>query len=161
MLYPRYFFKGFFDCFINFNFSCLVLLYFPFVMTVHLELLFFFTLPPFSLCVVAAPFAACNSLELNYLLTPRLGQDALQTVNIPLPLSITCFTLTATVLFIHASVPADAWPLCTLCAHISSLLPYVSLHCWCTLSAPFTCVLPCPLCLPQWYKYWTMFCLVL
>ena len=29
VLYPRYFFKGFFDCFVDFCFSCLVLLYFP------------------------------------------------------------------------------------------------------------------------------------
>ena len=133
----------------------------PSVMTVRLGLLFFFTLPLFPLRVVAAPLAACNSLELDYPLIPRLGQDALRTVHLPLPLSITCFTFTATVPFMHASVPADARPLCTLCARISSPLPYVSLHRWCTLSAPFTCVLPCPLCLPQWYKYWTMFCLVL
>ena len=74
---------------------------------------------PFSLCIVAAFFAACNSLELDYLLTPRLGQDASQTASLPLPLSITCFTFTATVPFMHASTPADARPLCTLCAHIS------------------------------------------
>ena len=131
------------------------------VMTVRLGLLIFFTLPLSSLHVVAAPLAACNSLELDYLLTPRLGQDASRTVILHLPLSITCFTFTATLPFMHASVPTDARPLCTLCACISSPLPYVSLHRWCTLSAPFTCVLPRPLCLLQWYKYWTMFCLVL
>ena len=78
------------------------------VMTVHLGLLFFFTLPLFPLRVMAAPLAACNSLELDYPLIPRLGQDALQTVHLPLPLSITCFTFTATVPFMRASVPADA-----------------------------------------------------
>ena len=78
------------------------------VMTVCLGLLFFFTLPLFPLCIVAAPLAACNSLELDYLLTPRLGQDVLRTVNLPLPLSITCLTLTATVPLMRASVPADA-----------------------------------------------------
>ena len=77
-------------------------------MTVRLGLLFFFTLPLFPFRVVAAPLAACNSLELDYLLTPRLGQDALQTVNLPLPLSITCFTFTATIPLMRASVPADA-----------------------------------------------------
>ena len=82
-------------------------------MTVHLGPLFFFTLPLFPL------------------------HDALQTVNLPLPLSITCFTFTATVPLMCASVPANTRPLCTLCACISSLLPYVSLHRWCMLSAPF------------------------
>ena len=54
-------------------------------MTIRLELLFFFTLPLFPLYVVAAPLAACNSLELDYPLTPRLGQDALRTEHPPLP----------------------------------------------------------------------------
>ena len=107
----------------------------------------FHSLLPFASWLLS--FTSCNSLELDYLLISRLGQDALWTVPLLLPLSITCFTLAATVPFTHASVPADARPLCTLYTRISSLLPYVSWHHWCTLSASFTCVLPRPLCLPQ------------
>ena len=47
------------------------------------------------------------------------------------PLSITRPTLTLTVLFMRASVPADVHPLCPLYARISSLLLYVSLHLLC------------------------------
>ena len=46
----------------------------------------------------------------------------------PSLLSITCLTLAFTVPPTRASVPADVHPLCTFHTHISSPLPYVSLH---------------------------------
>ena len=49
------------------------------------------------LYIMTYPFVSCNSLELDYPLTPRLGQDTLQTGSLFLSLSITCFTLAATV----------------------------------------------------------------
>ena len=63
----------------------------------------------------------------------------------PPPLSITCFTLALTVLYMRAPVSADVHPLCTVHARISSPLPYVSLHLPCTLPNPLTCVVPRPL----------------
>ena len=77
-------------------------------MTVRPGLLFFFTLPLCPLHIMAASLAPCNSLELDYPLIPRLGQDALRTAPLLLPLSIACFTFTATVPFTHASAPTDA-----------------------------------------------------
>ena len=56
---------------------------------------------------MAASFTPYNSLELDYPLIPRLGQDALRTAPLLLPLSMKCFTLTATVPFTRASVPTD------------------------------------------------------
>ena len=105
--------------------------------------------PPLSLLLYYRhpPFAPCNGLKLNLLSNTKTGARCLIDY-VPPPLSITCFTFTFTVSFTCASVSADAHPLCPLCVHISLLLPYVSLHRWCTLSAPLTCVLPCPLCLP-------------
>ena len=85
-------------------------------------------LSPFPLALWPPSFTSCNGLELDYLLIPRLGQDALWTVPLLLPLSITSLTLTFTVPSTCASVPVDVHPLCPLCIHISSLLPYVPLH---------------------------------
>ena len=82
-------------------------------------------------------------------LPSRCGYFLLWTAYLLLPLFITCFTLTVTVPVMHASVPIDTRPLCTLCTHISSLLPYVSWHHQCTLPAPPICVLPHPLYLSQ------------
>ena len=90
-------------------------------------IIFFSLYPPLSLppLVLWLPsLASCNSLELDYLPIPRLGQDALQIVPLLLPLSMTCLTLTFTVPSAHASVPVDVHPLCPLHVHISSLLPY-------------------------------------
>ena len=91
------------------------------------------------------PSLLVTVLSWTYSPIPRLGQDALRTVHPPPPLSITCLTLTLTVLPTCASVPADVHPLCPSYVHLSSWLPYVSLHLLCTLPDPLTCVIPCPL----------------
>ena len=78
------------------------------------------------------PSLLVTVLSWTYLLIPRRGQDALRTVRLS-PLSITHPTLTPAVPLMRASVPADVHPLCPLYAHISSPLPYVSLHLLCTL----------------------------
>ena len=90
------------------------------------------------------PFAPCNSLKLDLPSDTKARTRCLADCAPP-PLSITCLTLAFTVPPMRASVPADVHPLCLLCAHISSLLPYVSLHLLCMLPDPLTCVVPCPL----------------
>ena len=102
--------------------------------------------PPLSLLLYYghSPFAPCNGLELGLLSDTKTGTRCLADCAPP-PLSITCLTLTLTVPSTRASVPADVHPLCPLYARISSLSPYVSLHRWCTLPDPLTCVTPRPL----------------
>ena len=78
----------------------------------------------------------CTPWTITFLPSPpsppsHRGYFLLQTAYL---LSITCFTLTITVLAMRAPVPVDTRPLCTLCTRISSLLPYVSWH---DLCAPF------------------------
>ena len=90
------------------------------------------------------PFAPCYGLELDLLSDTKTGTRCLADCA-PLPLSITCVTLTLTVLPTRASVPADVHLLCPSYARLSSLWPYVSLHHLCTLLDPPTCVTPCPL----------------
>ena len=121
------------------------------VMTVHLGLIIFLRsiyFPFHPLIPWMLSFTPWHSLEFNYLLILRLWQDAMQTMHFPL-LSMTCLALAPTVPLAHASVPVDVHPLCPSCAHISTPSPYVSLHHLCTLSGLFTCILPCPLYLPQ------------
>ena len=121
------------------------------VMTVRLGLSFFFHLLfpplPFLLYYGHPLFAPCNSLELDLPSDTKANTRCLADCA-PFPLSITCLTLTLTVLPMHASVPADVHPSCPSYACPSSLLPYVSLHCLCTLPDPLTCVTPCPLYTP-------------
>ena len=105
--------------------------------------LYLFPPPSFLLYYRCFLLTPCNGLELD-LPSDKTGTRCLADCG-PTPLSITCLILTPTVPFTRASVPANAHPSCTLCACISSLLPYVSLHHWCTLTAPPTCVLPHPL----------------
>ena len=118
-------------------------------MTVHLGPLFFFhlfPLPSLSLLLYYGhpPFASCNSLELDLLSDTKARTRCLANCALS-PLSITCLTLALTVLPTRASVPANMHPSCPSYAHPSSLLPYVSLHHWCTLPDPLTCVTPRPL----------------
>ena len=117
-----------------------------FVMTVRLGLLFSFHLFPFPSFPIYGhpPFAPCNSLELDSLSDTKARTRCLADCALP-PLSITCLTLTLTVLPTCASVPADMHPSCPSYVHPSSLLPYVSLHRLCTLPNSLTCVTPCPL----------------
>ena len=120
----------------------------PCVMTVRLGLSFFFHLLPSPLSFVLyyghPPVAPCNSLELDLPSNTKARTRCLVDCA-PSPLSITCLTHALTVLPTRASVPANVHPLCPLCARISSLLPYVSLHPLCMLPDPLTCVVPCPL----------------
>ena len=95
------------------------------------------------LCYRCSPSPVVIALSWTYSPIPKLGQDALRTVH--LPLSITCPTLALTVLPMHASVSADVHRSCPSYAHPSSLLPYVSLHRLCMLPDPLTCVTPRPL----------------
>ena len=116
-------------------------------MTVRLGLLFsIYLLSPLSLLLYYGhpPFAPCYGLELDLLSDTKTGIRCLVDCAPP-PLSITCLTLALTVPSTCASVPADVHPLCPLCAHISSPLPYVSLHLMCMLPDPLTCVVPRPL----------------
>ena len=102
-------------------------------MTVHLGLLFFFPLPLFPLHVVAAPLAACNSLELDYPLTPRLGQDALRTAHSLFPY------------LLHALPSPLLYHLCVhqyllmhdLCAPLVPASPHRYLMYHCTIGARF------------------------
>ena len=118
----------------------------PAVMTVCLEPLFSFTYsPPPSLPYYGhSPVAPCNSLELDLTSDTKARTRCLADC-VPPPLSITCPIPTLTVPPMRASVPADVHLSCPLCACISSLLLYVSLHLLCTLPDPLTCVVPRPL----------------
>ena len=113
-----------------------------FVMTVRLD--YYFLSPtlfplPYS-TTDTLPSLLVNALSWTYLLTPRQRQDALRTVR-PSPY------------LLHASPSPPLYYLrvhqyllmCTLCARISSPLPYVSLHLLCTLPGRLTCVVPRPL----------------
>ena len=118
------------------------------VTTVRLGLLFFFLSIPLLLPLLLydgySPFVPCNSLELDLLSDTKARTRCLADCTLSL-LSITCLTLAFTVLPMRASVPADVHPSCPSYARPSSLLPYVSLHCLCTLPDPPTCVTPRPL----------------
>ena len=70
------------------------------VTTVHLELLFFFTLPSFPLRFVATSPAPCNSLELNYPSIPRLEQGALWTA----PLLLLRFSPRIVPIFVYSLI---------------------------------------------------------
>ena len=118
-------------------------------MTVRLGLLFSFLLllphfPCYYCTTGTLPSLLDTVFSWTYLPIPRLGQDALQTVHL-FPYLLTCLTLTLTVPSTRTSVPADVHLLCPLCAHISSLLPYVSLHLPCMFPDPLTYVVPRPL----------------
>ena len=104
------------------------------VMTMHLGHYFSFTYPsPFSFPIYCTMDTLPSLLVMPCELCPS-----------PL-LSITHLTLTLTVLPTRASVPADVHLSCPSNTRLSSLLPYVSLHCLCTLPDPPTCVTPRPL----------------
>ena len=120
----------------------------PHVMTVRRGHYFSFTYPsPPSICRTTntLPSLLVNALSWTYLLTPRQRQDALRTVRFPPPIYYTPYPHPFTVPLMRASVPADVHPSCPPYAHISSPLPYVSLHPPCTLLTLLTCVTPRPL----------------
>ena len=110
------------------------------VITVRLEPSFSFTyspLPlPFLLYYGHPPFAPCNSLELDLLSDTKARTRCLADYA-PSPLSITCLTLTLTVLPTCASVPADVHPLCTLGAPFVPVPPHRCLMYHCTFCARF------------------------
>ena len=114
------------------------------VMTVHLGLLFSFIYPLPTVLRTPTPSTSCNSLELDLPSDTKARTRCLADCALPL-LSITCLTLTLTVLPTCASVPADVHLSCPSNARLSSLLPYVSLHHLCALLDPSRCVTPCPL----------------